>query len=170
MSSGVERISSTSTEIAQPARGAKFSLFEGGIRLPAMVSWPGVLPANVVSDQLVHACDLLPTLADLAGIEPPEVHLDGRSLATVLKDPTTGDPHARRPLHWQVGRGEGAEWAVRDGDWKLLANVRDTGGSDKRIPLFLANLKNDPAETTNLAERHPEIVARLRKLHDRHLD
>jgi arylsulfatase A len=153
-----------------PYRGAKFSLFEGGIRLPAIVAWPGRLPSNQVRDQLAHAVDLLPTLAELAGVKPPDVHLDGRSLAAVLRDANAPSPHANSALHWQLGNGANAQWAVRDGDWKLIVNTRDTSAEPIRnIPLFLGNLKDDPGETTNLAEKHPEIVARLRKLHETHL-
>jgi arylsulfatase A-like enzyme len=154
-------------------RGAKFSLFEGGIRVPAIVSWPGQLPRDEVRDQVAHACDLLPTLAELAGVKLPAVHLDGRSFVRVLRDGQTPSPHTGRALHWQVGRGANADWAVREGPWKLIGNARDTGQSaaqSERIPLFLAHLEWDPGETINRAEQHPEIVARLRELHERHLD
>jgi arylsulfatase A len=158
---------------AGPYRGAKFSLFEGGLRLPAIVSWPGHLPRNAVRDQMAHAVDLLPTLAELTGVEPPEVRLDGRSLAGVLRDAQAPSPHTGRALHWQVGLGPNADWAVREGDWKLIGNARDTSQGRapwERIPLFLANLAADPGETTNLAAAHPEIVDRLRRLHEQHLD
>jgi arylsulfatase A len=156
---------------AGPYRGAKFSLFEGGIRLPAIISWPGQLPQNEIRDQPGHACDWLPTLAELAGVPVPKVSLDGRSLVPVLRDGRAASPHADHPLHWQVGQGPNADWAVRDGDWKLLGNARDTSGGTtaERIPLFLANLQDDPGERTNLAERHPDIVQRLRQLHEQHL-
>jgi arylsulfatase A len=157
---------------AGPYRGAKFSLFEGGIRLPAIVSWPGHLPENQTRDQLAHACDWLPTLAELAAVPPPSVHLDGRSQAGVLRAASTPSPHAGHALHWQVGAGPNADWAVREGDWKLIGNARDTSlgkASPARIPLFLANLKDDPGETENLAGRHPDQVARLRALHEHHL-
>jgi arylsulfatase A len=154
---------------AGPYRGAKFSLFEGGIRLPAIISWPGNLPENVVRDHVAHACDLLPTLAELTGVKPPSVHLDGRSLALNLRD--SQSPIPGRILHWQVGNGANAQWSVRDGDWKLIANTQDTGSGrgQSRIPLFLANLKSDPGEQTNLMEANPEIVARLHELHASHL-
>lgn len=154
-------------------RGAKFSLFEGGIRLPAIISWPGQLPRNEVRDQVAHACDLLPTLAELTGVKPPAVHLDGRSLVNVLRNANAPSPHSGRALHWQVGQGPNADWAVREGDWKLLGNTRDTSKRDPgspRVTMFLANLKDDPGETTNLAEQHPEILTRLRKLHEQHLE
>jgi arylsulfatase A-like enzyme len=158
---------------AGPYRGAKFSLFEGGIRLPAIISWPGPLPRNQTRDQVAHACDLLPTLAELTGAKLPEVALDGRSLVPVLRDATAPSPHHDRVLHWQVGLGANADWAVRAGDWKLIGNARDTsrtGTPAERIPLFLANLRDDPGETTNVAEQHPDLVARLRRLHEQHLD
>jgi arylsulfatase A len=156
-----------------PYRGAKFSLFEGGIRLPAIVSWPGRLPQNEARDQLAHACDFLPTLAELAGVKPPAVHLDGRSLVRVLQSATAPSPHAGSALHWQAGSGANAAWAVRDGDWKLIVNTRDTGANDLdrgTVPLFLANLKDDIGERTNLAAKHPDVVARLRQLHETYLN
>ncbi len=158
---------------AGPYRGAKFSLFEGGIRLPAIIAWPGQIHQNEVRPQLAHACDLLPTLAELTGVKLPAVPLDGRSLAGVLRDAGAPSPHAGRTLHWQVGRGPNADWAVREGDWKLIGNARDTGqttGQPERTPIFLANLKDDPSETTNLAEQHPDIVTRLERLHEQQLD
>lgn len=153
-----------------PYRGAKFSLFEGGIRLPAIVSWPGRLPQNEVRGQLAHACDWMPTLAELAGVKPPAVHLDGRSLAGVLKSAATPSPHNGSTVHWQTGNGANAAWAVREGDWKLVVNTRDTGSGDAdrgAVALFLANLKDDIGEKTNLAEQRPDIVARLRERHAR---
>lgn len=155
-----------------PYRGAKFSLFEGGIRLPAIIAWPGRLPQGAVRDQMAHSVDWLPTLAELAGVKPPATHLDGRSLTAVLQNATAPSPHAGSALHWQQGTGTNAEWAVRAGDWKLIVNTRDTGANDQdrgRVPLFLANLQTDVGERTNLAEKHPEVVARLRQLHENHL-
>lgn len=155
-----------------PYRGAKFSLFEGGIRLPAIVSWPGRLPQNETRDQVGHACDWLPTLAELAGVKLPEAQLDGRSLVPVLSDPSAPSPHATQALHWQVSAGPGPDWAVRDGDWKLIGKTRDTsdGKSQEKVTMWLGNIRTDPAERTNLAHQHPDVVERLRKLHEEHLD
>jgi arylsulfatase A len=157
---------------AGPYRGAKFSLFEGGIRLPAIISWPGRLPENQIREQVGHACDWLPTLAELTRVNQPKVPIDGRSLAAVIRDADAPSPHEGHPLHWQVGAGVNADWAVRDGDWKLIGQTRDT--SDGRQPIkltsYLVNLRTDPAERTNLAEQFPEVVARLQALHDTHLD
>ena len=157
---------------AGPYRGAKFSLLEGGIRLPAIISWPGHLPEGEVRDQPAHACDWLPTVAELSGVTLPDTHLDGRSLVSVLHDAGASGVHADHPLHWQVGTGPGASWAVREGDWKLIGQSRDTSGPQgewSEIENLLVNLRDDPGETRNLAEAHPELVSRLRKLHDQHL-
>ena len=157
---------------AGPYRGAKFSLLEGGIRLPAIISWPKNLPKGEVRDQVAHACDWLPTLAELTGVKPPETHLDGRSIVPVLRDAAAPSSHQNHALHWQIGAGPKADWAVREGDWKLIGNSRDTSGADgksKRIENLLVNIKDDPGEKTNLADQHPEIVTRLRQLHDEHL-
>ncbi|MBI1249454.1 sulfatase-like hydrolase/transferase [bacterium] len=151
-----------------PYRGAKFSMFEGGIRLPGIISWPGHLPEGEVRSQMAHACDWMPTLAELTGVSLPKTHLDGQSLVAMLKDGKAESPHAKHPLHWQVGNGPKASWAVRDGDWKLLGNVRDTADLENKpmFKLFLANITEDPGETTNLADQHPEILKRLLKLHE----
>lgn len=157
------------------------------MRAPHRSSWPLLLllafipplaatarPPNVIlilsDDQgsvdvdCYRADDLLP---------PPAVRLDGRRLATLLRDPGTPSPHETLPLIWVFGTGPRVEWALRLGDWKLLVNARDgrhPDGPDARIPLFLANLRDDVGERENLADRHSEIVARLRTLHERHLD
>lgn len=154
-------------------RGAKFSLFEGGIRLPAIISWPKSLPQNQVRDQIAHSCDWLPTLAELTGIQPPEAKLDGRSLVAVIRDAQAPSPHENHALHWLVGGAKNPDWAVRQGDWKLIGNTRDTSSNDGqniRVENMLVNLKDDPAEKTNLADKHPDIAARLRELHEGHLE
>ena len=156
---------------AGPYRGAKFSLFEGGIRLPAIISWPGKLAMGEVREQVGHACDWMPTLAELAQIKPPAVQLDGRSLVGVIRDARTAGPHDGHPLHWQVGNGKNADWAVREGDWKLIGQTRDTtdGRQSEKVTDYLVNLKADVSEEKNLAQQHPDIVARLKTLHEKHL-
>jgi arylsulfatase A-like enzyme len=151
---------------AGPYRGAKFSLFEGGIRLPAIISWPGHLPQGETRDQLAHACDWLPTLAELCQVELVNPDLDGLSLARVLADKSAPSPH--KTVHWQVGLGGGAQWAVRDGDWKLIGNARDTtdGKNAQSFNLFLANLAEDAGEKKNLAADNPDVVKRLQTEHE----
>jgi len=152
---------------AGPYRGAKFSLFEGGIRLPAIISWPGRLPEGEIRSQVAHSCDWYPTVAELCGVEMLNRDIDGRSLVPVIRSADAPSPHD--VVHWQVGKGEKAQWAVRQGDWKLIGNPRDTGSQappDKLDKLFLANLAEDVGETANLAADHPDVVQRLKALHD----
>lgn len=156
---------------AGPYRGAKFSLLEGGLRLPAIISWPKSLPQNETRDQLAHACDWMPTLAELTGVTPPRTHLDGRSLTAVIRDAKAASPHTNLPLHWQVGMGPNAEWAVREGDWKLIGHSRDTSSSDGKTTKLenqLFNIHDDPGEKRDLAGQHPDILSRLRHLHEGH--
>jgi len=156
---------------AGPYRGAKFSLFEGGIRVPAIISWPGRLPEGEVRDQMGHGCDWLPTLIELCGVTPPEAALDGISLMPVIQSASAATPHD--VLHWQIGLKPKAPWAVRQADWKLLGNPVDptsTAPLADRDPLFLVNLSQDIGETRNLAGEFPDKVRSLRKLHEKWLD
>ena len=165
-------------------RGAKFSLFEGGIRVPAVISWPGKIGGSVTwknaedknslggpyginetRDQVAHATDWLPTLAELANIPLlPGMDLDGKSLVPVLNDPSAKSAH--EVLHWVVSD----QWAVRRGDFKLIVNPRDTDRSrltqqDERHKFFLVNLAEDIAEQNNIRGREGEQLKALRELH-----
>jgi arylsulfatase A len=148
-------------------RGAKFSLFEGGIRVPSVVSWPGHLPAGAVRDQMVHGCDWMPTIAALCGVPLADEDIDGKNISEVIESPEAASPH--EVLHWTHGGGDNYSWALRQGDWKLLRNPRDTSekapitGEDK---LFLVNVAKDPTEMTNVAGEHPEVVKRMKALHE----
>lgn len=151
---------------AGPYRGAKNSMFEGGLRVPAIISWPTQLPENTVRDQLAIACDWLPTVAALAGVPLVEEDIDGRDLNPLLTNAEVPTPHG--VLHWLKGHGLNAQWVVRDGPWKLLGNPRDTVNESsitKEDRLFLVNLDEDIGEQTNLAKDHPETVARLHGIH-----
>ena len=153
---------------AGPYRGAKACLFEGGIRVPAIVSLPGVVPENAVRDQMATGCDWLPTIADLCSVPLPDRKLDGKSLVRVISSSDAASPHRR--FYWQFGKGERAQYAVREGAWKLLINPRDTS---KKAPLtdaddqFLVNLDDDISEMTNHATDHPDVVQRLDALRQR---
>ena len=152
---------------AGPYRGAKFSLFEGGIRVPAMISWPAHLPQGQVRGQLATACDWLPTIVDLCGLTPPKHRLDGRSLVSVIESADSPSPHD--VFHWQTGNPRKPQWAVRQGDWKLIGNPQDTSRKaelTKDDRLFLTNLSDDVSELKNLAGQHPQVVGRLKALHE----
>ena len=151
---------------AGPYRGAKFSLFEGGIRVPAIISWPGQLPQGETRNQLAHACDWLPTLASLAGVPLIEQDIDGQSLVPVLRSVDAATPH--QVLHWHVG-GQNGQWAVRQGEWKLIGNVQDSSGGELNAEdkkLFLSNLTEDKTEIHNLADKHSDIVRKLLQAHE----
>lgn len=148
-----------------PYRGAKFSLFEGGIRVPALLSWPGKLPAGEVRDQMLCSIDWLPTLADLCGIDYNQEILDGRSFKEVIYQKETSSPHAN--LHWQMNQ----RWAVRKGKWKLLYDPNDTSNG-RDIPKnteeniwYLVDLETDIGEKKNLVKQYPEIVSELDAIH-----
>ncbi|GJM32299.1 MAG: hypothetical protein DHS20C18_13000 [Saprospiraceae bacterium] len=142
---------------AGPYRGAKFSLFEGGIRVPAIISWPGHIPAGEVRDQMALNIDWMPTIAAYCGIKAPEV--EGNNLAPIIKD--AQQPTLHSTFQWKSG----VSWAIRKGPWKLLGYPNDTSNKGPLNPdkdrLFLVNLDKDASEMTNLASQFPDKVAEL---------
>ncbi|MBM3879206.1 MAG: arylsulfatase [Verrucomicrobia bacterium] len=136
-----------------PLRGIKRALYEGGIRVPALVRWPGRVPAGVVSDQVWYFADFLPTAAELAGASRP-ANLDGLSLApTLLGRPAEQKQHAY--LYWEFYERPTLQ-AVRSGNWKAVAIP--FGGT-----LELYDLATDPGESRDLASANPQIVEQLRR-------
>lgn len=152
---------------AGPYRGAKFSMFEGGIRVPAIISMPSTIPEGEVRDQMAVSMDWMPTIAELCDVELPGAELDGKSLVSVIQE---NAPTPHEVVHWQIGEALDANssWAVRSGDWKLLGNPRDpnTNSITEADSLFLANLSEDISEMKNLASDYPEQVEKLKTLHD----
>ncbi len=145
-----------------PYRGHKFTLWEGGIRLPCMVSWPGRIPQNAVRGQVAASIDWLPTIAEYCGVPLPGRTIDGRSIVSIIESGEAPSPH--EVLHWETGK----HWAVREGDWKLVHNGPATEQNGRQVPRvedFLSNLAQDVTETENLADAHPAIVERLTRLH-----
>ncbi len=137
-------------------RGSKFSLFEGGIRVPAAISWPARLQSGEERNQIAVNADWMPTLADLCGINLNTSDLDGKSLVPILKDQDLESFHTR--FCWANGK----HWASRNGDWKLIGNPLING--EKFLPkdsLFLVNLAKDPGEMENIADKFPEKVKEL---------
>jgi arylsulfatase A len=147
---------------AGPYRGAKFSLFEGGMHVVGMISHPGTLPANQVRDQFVTGCDWMPTLAELTGVELPKRKLDGKGITSILKSSDATSPH--ESWHWQLGQ----QWAVRDGTWKLIGNPRDTSN---KAPVagkyFLSDLSKDVSEMVDVSAKEPERLKRMIVMHER---
>ena len=133
-------------------RGSKFTLYEGGTRVPLIVSQPGSLPENQVSHSVVSALDLLPTLLSVAGQSIPDF-ADGINLMPIIsgEDPTL----EHDVLHWKTAD----EWSIRQGDWKLHT-VHGPGASPtEKVELeqgvFLRNLRTNPSESANFANDHP---------------
>ena len=142
-------------------RGAKASLFEGGIKVPSIISWPGKLPAGQVRDQFAVNTDWFPTLAALCNIKLSRQDLDGKSLVNIINNTTAPSPHDQGYC-WAFKK----MWVARKGKWKLLGNPVDTGVKAAAIELdalFLVDLEADPGETTNLASKHPDVVDALKK-------
>ena len=138
-----------------PYRGFKGGLYEGGIRMPAMLSWPGHVPAGRVIDGLGCATDVLPTLAGIAGAQIPARVIDGRDIMPMMLG-TVPSPHDS--LFWKYG----AQVALRQGKWKLILQGKESFEEDRRLPeFFLADLEADPAESRNAAGEHPDILRRM---------
>jgi arylsulfatase A-like enzyme len=141
-------------------RGRKADLYEGGIRVPALVRWPGRVPAGRVSDAVVSGVDLLPTLASVVGFPvPADRPIDGEDVSGLLR----GEPFARRrPLYWEFDDDQGFHYALREGSWKLLADR-----ALARVRLY--DLAADRFELTDLAETRKDVVeALLLKVKDLH--
>jgi arylsulfatase A-like enzyme len=142
-------------------RGRKRSLFEGGVRVPFIVRWPGHTPPSTKDETTVFtAVDLLPTLCAVAGVTPPASYRgDGENLLAAFN----GKPTTRtRPIFWEWrGNQTEPDWwprlAVRDGEWKLALSYDAQRVALHRFPA-------DRAEALDVAKDHPEIVARLTKL------
>jgi len=178
-----------------PFREGKLTCFEGGVRVPCLMRWPGHIPAGRVSDAPFMSLDLLPSLTELVDGKPSERKIDGRSILPFLLGEADASPPAE-PLFFYAGS---ELHAVRSGSWKLhfphpyiptrgepgkggkpsewgryesLSITQSSidgiasrhGGKVESLPLSLFDLSADPGETTNLADEHPEIVARLTAL------
>ncbi|MGI9470453.1 MAG: arylsulfatase [Rubripirellula sp.] len=131
--------------------GMKRDLYEGGIRVPLLVRWPGKIPAGSTSGHVCGFQDLMPTLAELAGTKSPA--LDGISyFATLVGDHAHQQKHPH--LYWEFGE-KGGKQAVLKGKWK---GVRLDWNRQPHGPLELYDLENDPTESMNVADANPSVV------------
>lgn len=142
-------------------RGRKGSVWEGGIREPAIAAWPGHIAAGEEIAAQAWTVDLLPTFAAAAGVAslPPSVQCDGINLLPLLE---RGAPLDREFLYWPFP-GYGGQEAVRVDDWKLVRRGMNAAAKNgKPMPAWqLFNLSDDPREERDVAAAHPEIVAQL---------
>lgn len=146
-----------------PLRGSKYTLYEGGIRVPLIVSWPGVFDAGVVRDNVVSAMDLLPTITQAGGARTP-ASADGFDLGPLLRGQDTALAH--ETLHFETP----AETAVVHGRWKLKT-ARDARHAEYEmveveLGEHLYDLDADPGEARDLSGEYPEVLEELKTLHD----
>jgi arylsulfatase A-like enzyme len=131
-----------------PFTGKKTELLEGGLRIPALIRWPGHIPRGSATEQVAISMDWLPTLLAMAGTQPDPVYApDGMSLAPMLTQSAAAVP---RKLFWRYKAN--TQRAIRDGDMKWLQIAGNT---------FLFNVVTDPLERANLKNRQPEVYKRL---------
>jgi arylsulfatase A len=158
---------------AGPHREGKGTAWEGGIRVPTIMRWPGKIPAGTTCDELAGTVDILPTVAKLIGAELPSHKVDGHDISQLM----TGDerqvisPHQTMPCYYAAGE----LLAIRDRQWKLVFphEYRTLGGKpggrggiptkydSAHTDLSLFDMKADRAESRNVAGEHPDVVARL---------
>ena len=159
-------------------RDKKGYLYEGGIRVPGIIRWPGVISAGSETDQLVSGVDVLPTFCEIAEVQPPtDRALDGISILPLLK----GKSLTRtKPLYWHFNRASSeVKVALRDGPWKILARLttpeiargggieqadRDAITRAQLTGFELYRLDHDPIESNEVSETYPEQFARLRTM------
>ena len=163
---------------ALPLREGKGTTWEGGVRVPCIMRWPGGIPANTVTKLPAMTIDLLPTIAEITGAKLPERKIDGKSILPIVKNqPDAKNPHDAYYFYYHTNELH----AVQSGRWKLYFphTYRTLNGREGRndgIPinyasaevktLELYDLENDISETINVAEQHPEVVTHLSDLAD----
>jgi arylsulfatase A-like enzyme len=168
MYDAVKGISPTSNA---PLRGGKASIYEGGIRIPAIVKWPGVTAGGTVNSALIQSEDLYPTILEMAGLPVRrEQARDALSIVPALR----GEAPLRDCVYSYFPHAPGVpEWlppsvCVRSGDWKLIRIFHDDVDGGHRYELY--DLKDDIGERVNRASREPERVRRMDALIERFLD
>jgi arylsulfatase A-like enzyme len=139
-------------------RGFKRDLYEGGVRTPMIAWWPGKIKAGSKSDHLSAFWDLMPTFADIAGVETPK-NIDGISLLPTMRG-NENEQKDHNFLYWEFHE-QGGKQAIRKGSWKAV-RLNVFGGKSSVLELY--DLSVDPAEENNLAGDNPEIVAEMASL------
>ncbi|MFO7670421.1 MAG: sulfatase [Bacteroidales bacterium] len=137
-----------------PLRAEKGTLYEGGIREPMILWWPGKIPGGAVNDALISSVDFLPTFAELAGTGlPGDQKVDGKSLVDLMEG-SLPDPDRAIYWHYPVYHHDAPASAIRKGKWKLIHHLVDNSRE-------LYNLEEDIGESNNLAGKYPEVTSEL---------
>ncbi len=136
-----------------PLRDGKSSMYEGGLRVPFIVHWPGVLPAGEVCTETVSSMDIYPTVAKVAGAKIPR-HVEGFDMLPLLLDRSLKTKH--QTLYWR----QGGRAALRHGPWKIVAPNRN---AEERL-WELYNIDSDIGESRNLANAYPQKLSELKEL------
>jgi len=154
-------------------REGKGTTFEGGVRVPCIMRWPGRIPARTECHEPAMTIDVLPTLAHLSGAELPKTKIDGKNISPLLaNEKDAKSPHEAYYFYWLKELQ-----AVRSGKWKLHlphtypqfepgADGKPGKSTQQKIELSLYDLEADSSEKTNVAEKHADVVKRLQRLAD----
>lgn len=155
--------------LATPLRAGKGTTYEGGMRVPCIMRWPGRIPSGVVCSEVAATLDMLPTLAKLAGGAPPDDRIiDGKDIAPLMfAEPGATSPHDAFYYYFSDQLH-----AVRSGVWKFKVDTRlgdediyrSLRNPETKIPQTLCNLRTDPGEQKSVLKDHPDIADRLRAL------
>jgi arylsulfatase A-like enzyme len=150
-----------------PLRGGKGINYEGGVKVPLIVSYPPLIAKNSITDFVSSAVDLFPTILELANITTTQLPHDGVSLVNVMRQSSgiRKEPIYSHFPHYVTATNNIPNTSVREGDWKLYKFYADSNEGEDRHELY--NLKTDPGESKNLADTHLDLTDRLGKLIDR---
>lgn len=135
-------------------KGHKFSLYEGGVRVPGILHWPGTISAGQTLSEPCASMDIFPTLLTAAGGDSSQYEVDGTNILPYVKD---GKIPEERELCWEMDK----QTAIRRGKWKLVLDGQLVEGAPAEDAVHLSNLEEDPAEKLNLKDSFPEIVQEL---------
>lgn len=142
---------------ADPLRGGKFSYYEGGVRVPCIIRWKGVVPAGVTSDAIIASIDLFPTIMHYAGSHSFRQEIDGINVSSFFENPSL------RLRDEYVYVKSGQVHGIRKGDWVYLPKTGNSKFKEGDVP-ELFNLKQDVGESDNLAQKYPDKVKELQEL------
>lgn len=138
-----------------PFRGGKFTIYEGGMRVPFIVNWPSSIPSGIVSSEICSSIDIFPSISQILGTQlPHDLYIDGIDISPLWLNPLS----SKTPQRYLYYYGVGGFSAIRSGRWKLISPNRR---SLYPIPLQLYDLFSDPGERNNVAGDYPEITKHL---------